>query len=69
LNKYDNLDLLLTTHYTKLCELLQTEHVQNMHMKIELCEGSGIKYLYKLDKGKIVEEGLPKKMLFAQKSS
>jgi hypothetical protein len=59
LNKYDNLDLLLTTHYTKLCELLQTEHVQNMHMKIELCENehqhkdghSGIKYLYKLDKG------------------
>ena len=51
LNKYDNLDLLLTTHYTKLCELLQTEHVQNMHMKIELCEGGGIKYLYKLDKG------------------
>ena len=51
LNKYDNLDLLLTTHYTKLCELLQTEHVQNMHMKIELCESGGIKYLYKLDKG------------------
>ena len=51
LNKYDNLDLLLTTHYTKLCELLQDENVQNMHMKIELCEGGGIKYLYKLDKG------------------
>jgi hypothetical protein len=57
LNKYENLDLLLTTHYTKLCELLQDENVQNMHMKIELCENgeSGescqIKYLYKLDKG------------------
>ena len=55
LNNYDNLDLLLTTHYTKLCELLKTEHVQNMHMKIEMCENehghSGIKYLYKLDKG------------------
>jgi MutS domain V len=53
LNKYENLDLLLTTHYTKLCELLQAENVQNMHMKIEVCENgnSGIKYLYKLDKG------------------
>jgi energy-coupling factor transporter ATP-binding protein EcfA2 len=57
LNKYDNLDLLLTTHYTKLCELLQAENVQNMHMKIELCENGEngengrIKYLYKLDKG------------------
>uniref|UniRef100_A0A6C0I2J0 DNA mismatch repair proteins mutS family domain-containing protein n=1 Tax=viral metagenome TaxID=1070528 RepID=A0A6C0I2J0_9ZZZZ len=51
LNKYENLDLLLTTHYTKLCELLQAENVQNMHMKIELCESGQIKYLYKLDKG------------------
>jgi len=51
LNKYENLDLLLTTHYTKLCELLQDENVQNMHMKIELCENGQIKYLYKLDKG------------------
>jgi hypothetical protein len=51
LNKYENLDLLLTTHYTKLCELLQDENVQNMHMKIELCENGIIKYLYKLDKG------------------
>jgi hypothetical protein len=52
LNNYDNLDLLLTTHYTKLCELLKTENVQNMHMKIEMCdERGGIKYLYKLDKG------------------
>lgn len=51
LNKYENLDLLLTTHYTKLCELLQDENVQNMHMKIELCESGQIKYLYKLDKG------------------
>ena len=51
LNKFENLDLLLTTHYTKLCELLEDENVQNMHMKIELCESGQIKYLYKLDKG------------------
>jgi DNA mismatch repair ATPase MutS len=51
LNKFENLDLLLTTHYTKLCELLHDENVQNMHMKIELCESGQIKYLYKLDKG------------------
>ena len=51
LNKFENLDLLLTTHYTKLCELLHDENVQNMHMKIELCESGRIKYLYKLDKG------------------
>jgi len=30
---------------------LQAENVQNMHMKIELCESGQIKYLYKLDKG------------------
>lgn len=51
LNKFENLDLLLTTHYTKLCELLKAENVQNMHMKIEVCENGQIKYLYKLDKG------------------
>ena len=51
LNKFENLDLLLTTHYTKLCELLKAENVQNMHMKIEMCENGQIKYLYKLDKG------------------
>jgi len=52
LNKYNNLDLFLTTHYTNLCELLQNENVQNMHMKIEMSGQDGqIKYLYQLDKG------------------
>jgi hypothetical protein len=62
LNTFDNVDLLLTTHYSKLCKLLETERVENMHMKIErIREGSGqreherqvnsIRYTYKLGKG------------------
>jgi DNA mismatch repair ATPase MutS len=35
LNTYENVDLLLTTHYCKLCKLLEAENIQNMHMKIE----------------------------------
>ena len=35
LNTFENVDLLLTTHYSKLCKLLEAEHVENMHMKIE----------------------------------
>jgi len=58
LNQHNNLDLLLTTHYSKLCELLQSENIQNMHMKIETCKHSGtIKYLYKLDEGISVIKG------------
>lgn len=67
LNTFDNVDLLLTTHYSKLCKLLEAEHVVNMHMKIEKntsleCktqqqgqqekkEVNLIKYTYKLGKG------------------
>jgi MutS domain V len=35
LNTFQNVDLLLTTHYSKLCKLLEAERVENMHMKIE----------------------------------
>ena len=35
LNTFENVDLLLTTHYSKLCKLLEAERVENMHMKIE----------------------------------
>jgi hypothetical protein len=56
LNTYENVDLLLTTHYCKLCKLLEAENIQNMHMKIkkEIAfgkEGNSMKYLYKLGKG------------------
>ena len=59
LNTYESVDLLLTTHFSKLCTLLETENIQNMHMKIEKhvrqgqCgkEINSIRYLYKLDKG------------------
>ena len=56
LNTYENVDLLLTTHYCKLCKLLEAENIQNMHMKIEKeiafgKEGISMKYLYKLGKG------------------
>jgi energy-coupling factor transporter ATP-binding protein EcfA2 len=63
LNTFDNVDLLLTTHYSKLCKLLEAEHVENMHMKIKRIGEQGqeqgnaekkvnsIKYTYKLGKG------------------
>jgi hypothetical protein len=64
LNTFDNVDLLLTTHYSKLCKLLEAERVENMHMKIKRTGGLGqgqgqedkqepnsIKYTYKLGKG------------------
>jgi hypothetical protein len=57
LNTFDNVDLLLTTHYSKLCKLLEAERVENMHMKIKRTGGSGkkepnsIRYTYKLGKG------------------
>ena len=56
LNTYENVDLLLTTHYSKLCKLLEAENIQNMHMKIEKKydvgkEVNSMKYLYKLGKG------------------
>ncbi len=63
LNTFQNVDLLLTTHYSKLCKLLEAERVENMHMKIERTgEGQGqgqqdkkepnsIRYTYKLGKG------------------
>ncbi len=62
LNTFENVDLLLTTHYSKLCKLLEVERVENMHMKIEKICGQGqgqeekkelnsIRYTYKLGKG------------------
>ena len=56
LNTYENVDLLLTTHYCKLCKLLEAENIQNMHMKIDTngchgVNGNVIQYLYKLGKG------------------
>ena len=63
LNTFENVDLLLTTHYSKLCKLLEAERVENMHMKIERIGGQGqqgraekkeqnsIRYTYKLGKG------------------
>jgi DNA mismatch repair ATPase MutS len=67
LNTFENVDLLLTTHYSKLCKLLEAERVENMHMKIERTgdqgqgqgqgqegekkESNSIRYTYKLGKG------------------
>ena len=64
LNTFDNVDLLLTTHYSKLCKLLEAQHVENLHMKIERIDeqeerqegqaekkANSIRYTYKLGKG------------------
>jgi DNA mismatch repair ATPase MutS len=59
LNTFDNVDLLLTTHYSKLCKLLEVERIENMHMKIKnmdlqdvnTTKTHSIQYTYKLGKG------------------
>ena len=51
LNKFDNLNLILTTHYTDLCYKLNDEkNIENYNMKI-IENNNKFKYTYKLIKG------------------
>jgi len=51
LNKYDNVNFVLTTHFLDLCRRLEKEpNIHNYHMKIEN-ENNDFKYTYKLEKG------------------
>ena len=51
LNKYDNVKLILTTHYVKICELFQNnKFIQNYNMETYI-HNEIPKYSYKLKKG------------------
>jgi hypothetical protein len=51
LNKYDNVNFVLTTHFLDLCRRLEKEReIHNFHMKIETTNDD-FKYTYKLEKG------------------
>jgi DNA mismatch repair ATPase MutS len=51
LNKYDNVNFVLTTHFLELCRRLEKEQkIHNYHMKIENINDD-FKYTYKLEKG------------------
>jgi hypothetical protein len=51
LNKYDNVNFVLTTHFLDLCRRLEKEReIHNYHMKIETVNDD-FKYTYKLEKG------------------
>jgi hypothetical protein len=51
LNKYDNVNFVLTTHFLDLCRRLEKEReIHNFHMKIETVNDD-FKYTYKLKKG------------------
>jgi hypothetical protein len=51
LNKHDNVNFVLTTHFLDLCRRLEKEReIHNYHMKIETLNDD-FKYTYKLEKG------------------
>jgi ABC-type branched-subunit amino acid transport system ATPase component len=51
LNKHDNVNFVLTTHFLDLCRRLDKEkNIHNCHMKIETVNDD-FKYTYKLEKG------------------
>lgn len=52
LNKYDNINFILTTHYIDLCKKLdKDEFIHNHHMNIILDDKDNFQYTYKLVKG------------------
>ena len=50
ISQYKGVQFLLTTHYIKLCELLdKNKNIENIHMKTEIIENKP-KYYYKISK-------------------
>ena len=50
LSKYDNVDFILTTHYTSICKKLQnTSNIRNY--KMDVINGNKLTYTYKMKKG------------------
>ena len=50
LNKYNNVDYILTTHYNKICKKCDEKHCKNLKMKIKKIN-KNIKFTYKIEKG------------------
>ena len=51
LNKYDNVNFILTTHFLDLCRrLAETKEMKNYHMRIDTTTGD-FTYTYKMEKG------------------
>ena len=51
LNKNDNVNFVLTTHFLELCKRLEKQtKMHNYHMKIDL-KDDDFKYTYKMEKG------------------
>lgn len=56
LNKYSNVNFVLTTHFLDLCKRvrvspLKDEKIKNYHMRINTDDADNFKYTYKLEKG------------------
>jgi len=50
LNKYSNVDYILTTHYNKICKNSDKKYCENLKMKIKKNKNN-IKFTYKIEKG------------------
>ena len=52
LSQYDNVDYVLTTHYTSICKKLEKKvKLQNYKMDVHMNENGHIKYTYRIKKG------------------
>jgi hypothetical protein len=53
LSKYENVDFILTTHYTSICKKLQkrSKRICNYKMDVDVLENGHFKYTYRLKKG------------------
>lgn len=52
LNTYDNINFILTTHYTDLCNKFDSDKlINNCHMKIQIDTSNNFEYTYKLENG------------------
>lgn len=52
LSQYDNVDYVLTTHYTSICKKLEKKvKLQNYKMDVHINENGNIKYTYRIKKG------------------
>ena len=58
LSTYSNVDFILTTHYTSVCRKFRKDAlVMNYQMSVDVHEGGGIKYLYRVRRGISKVEG------------
>jgi len=57
ISKYENVDFILTTHYTSICQkIVETDRIENYEMVVEPIK-DGFNYTYKLKKGICLIQG------------